>query len=195
VVTGGGYGALAGEVQTIPRGELQAATIALAHTKGDVRLLTDAAYVVKGFAKGPEGQHECHADLWHEFWQAVKSRSGSVVVHKIKSHQDGSRQANSDLGIQVGPTRLLTASLGWRLGSSSRRLTSVRMSSGMMGFVEQSLCGTFVSSNGCMSIRMRWTNLRVQSGSPWRSRLPLLRKPEWLRPKSLVTWLHSRLGY
>jgi hypothetical protein len=39
--------------------------------------------------------------LWHELWRVLNTRCGSVVFHKIKSHQDGSPLADAELGLPV----------------------------------------------------------------------------------------------
>jgi hypothetical protein len=91
-VCGGSWGTLGGDAQTIPRGELLAATNAIAGTQGDLTLLTDAAYVVRGFSKGPRGTHDCHADLWARFWRAVAEHPGTISIEKVQAHRKSEDQ-------------------------------------------------------------------------------------------------------
>jgi hypothetical protein len=63
VVIGGAFGALLGDVQAAPRGELLAASTAMQHAGGHIVLVADASYVVMGRSKSrlpPESEKIKH---------------------------------------------------------------------------------------------------------------------------------------
>ncbi|CAE8582441.1 unnamed protein product, partial [Polarella glacialis] len=72
--------------QTVPRAELQALVWLAQNTSGTVDVAIDAAYVVKGVAKGPRFVHDNHMDLWSALWSAMRNRVGKINAFWTKSH-------------------------------------------------------------------------------------------------------------
>ena len=72
--------------QTVPRAELQALIWIAQQTNGDIEVAIDAKYVVKGHAKGPNGRHDYHNDLWEKLWLAISQRSGGISTIWVKAH-------------------------------------------------------------------------------------------------------------
>eukprot|EP00974_Lingulodinium_polyedra_P019947 1927791-Lingulodinium_polyedra.AAC.1 len=64
-------GPLAGELQTVPRGELQAAVyLAQRVARGPVVLFADSQFVYDGAQGTPgSGIDSLHGELWAEFWR------------------------------------------------------------------------------------------------------------------------------
>ena len=46
----------------------------------------DAAYVVKGFRRGPKYVHSSNADAWRDLWEAMKGRSSAITLKWTKSY-------------------------------------------------------------------------------------------------------------
>ncbi|CAE8605518.1 unnamed protein product [Polarella glacialis] len=72
--------------QTVPRAELQALVWLAQNTSGTVDVAIDAAYVVKGVAKGPRFVHDNHMDLWSALWSAMRNRVGKINAFWTKAH-------------------------------------------------------------------------------------------------------------
>ena len=86
-ITSGRFGALPGQVQSVPRAELYAAVQAIEGcSSADITLVSDNKYFVDGTDKEwRKVQCAPHADLWQRWFEAVELKS-SVTVHKVKSH-------------------------------------------------------------------------------------------------------------
>jgi hypothetical protein len=80
-----GCGPLSGWRQTVPLSELEAATQAAACLQGDLKMLIDASYVVRGIRRGPDYQHAHHQHQWRQFWRTVGDRAVEAI--KVKAHQ------------------------------------------------------------------------------------------------------------
>jgi len=81
--------AVLGASQTISRAELWPAIILAENSQADATLYSDSAYVVGGYASG---RHWCpggsNADLWELLGAAVRARTGSFAICKVKAHRD-----------------------------------------------------------------------------------------------------------
>ncbi len=74
--------------QTVPRGELWAASLLLDHAPidGDFRIVLDAAYVANGLGRRGDLVRGPNGDLWAILLQLVDERKGETLVSKVKSH-------------------------------------------------------------------------------------------------------------
>ncbi|CAK0839124.1 unnamed protein product, partial [Prorocentrum cordatum] len=82
-------GTLQGNViglQTINRAELKGATELLKHTQGDLIVVTDSAYLIRGYHRGPRRRARSNRRLWAELWRVLGARTGQVKFLKVKSH-------------------------------------------------------------------------------------------------------------
>ena len=82
-------GTLQGNVvglQTINRAELKGAIELLRHTKGDLIVVTDSAYLIRGHTKGPRRRLQSNRRLWLEYWRVFGAREGHIRYLKVKSH-------------------------------------------------------------------------------------------------------------
>ena len=84
-ILGHASGGLEGK-QTVPRAELTALRWVAWRTSGDIEIAVDAAYVVKGFKRGPKHVHGSNADAWRDLWEAVAEREGTITLKWTKSH-------------------------------------------------------------------------------------------------------------
>jgi len=87
----GAAGALAGPVQTVPRGELQAIIMVLELMPGhlNLRVYTDHENHVNKWAAGKAAtQGSAHSDLWEVFWSLVDMRSGITTLLYTPAHRD-----------------------------------------------------------------------------------------------------------
>ena len=98
-VVGTLFGSLSG-AQTVNRAELRAFLAAAAATTADALLLADSSYVLDGYARGPDWQHDSNQDLWARLWRTLGSRPGKLHTLKVASHRqledaadDGERPA------------------------------------------------------------------------------------------------------
>ncbi|CAK0873241.1 unnamed protein product [Prorocentrum cordatum] len=83
------HGTLQGNViglQTINRAELKGATELLKHTQGDLIVVTDSAYLISGYHRGPRRRARSNRRLWAELWRILGARTGQVQFLKVKSH-------------------------------------------------------------------------------------------------------------
>ena len=79
-------GPLPGKLQTVPRAELHALTVAIGSTDGDLIVTTDSEYVYKGFQRGAKWKHLSNVDMWPALWQASDGRKGSFQLFWGPSH-------------------------------------------------------------------------------------------------------------
>ena len=94
------FGPLGGPKQTVPRAELTAAIRVLDNISGEpglVELMSDCAYVVKGFRKVKDSKGnkktwpKGNRDLWEELVEAMKEKEEvgfTVSIDKVKAHAD-----------------------------------------------------------------------------------------------------------
>ena len=90
------YGTVSG-LQTVPRAELFALVYLASQTEGDVEVLVDSSYVVKGFSKGSKFPQSKNKDLWGSLWKAVGGRAGILTVTKVRAHATPSELESSEI--------------------------------------------------------------------------------------------------
>ena len=74
-------------MQTVPRAELWAAIVAVRCSSGDIVYVTDHLNLFKRWADRKVVVPGCrNQDLWHLFWQAIRSHDGRVDIRWTKSH-------------------------------------------------------------------------------------------------------------
>ena len=74
-------------LQSVPNSELFGLYQAADLTEGDLEITIDNEYVVNGFNRGPNWQHNSHQKLWSLLWQVIAGREGRIVVHWGPSHE------------------------------------------------------------------------------------------------------------
>ena len=76
--------------QTVPRAELLAAILAIAKSEPDspLKIVVDAAYLIKGAARQKKMTQGNNGDLWELFFAVIEDREAEVKVWKIKSHTE-----------------------------------------------------------------------------------------------------------
>eukprot|EP00959_Pyramimonas_sp_CCMP1952_P280650 5866410-Pyramimonas_sp.AAC.1 len=67
------------------RAELKGAIELLRHTEGDLLVVTDPAYLVKGHYRGPSRRQATNRRLWFEYWCVLGTREGHLNYLKVKS--------------------------------------------------------------------------------------------------------------
>ena len=78
-----------GEHQTVNRAELLPAILLAERTIGDILLHSDSLYVVQGFAEARHlHPYGANGDMWHRLGLAVRHRTGTFGITKVKAHQD-----------------------------------------------------------------------------------------------------------
>ena len=92
-----------GELQTVPRVELNACIMVLAHVScgGSVGLVTDSLVDCHIFEKGPMvGSESTNNDMWAEFWgHAQRLGVHKVKMRWIKAHTTAARVASGEIGV------------------------------------------------------------------------------------------------
>jgi ribonuclease HI len=78
-------GGVAG-AQTGNRAELTAIWWLALYTDGDITVVVDSSYVVRGVQRGRLFVHATNHDLWSDYWKAAAARVGAILVKKVKSH-------------------------------------------------------------------------------------------------------------
>ena len=83
----GAFGALAGEHQTVPRGELYAIVVAFecTHHAQPLEVVTDSLVNQQLYSKGPRATAEAaNADLWQRLWAILKVRTAPSSIRWTK---------------------------------------------------------------------------------------------------------------
>ncbi len=82
-------GTMSERYASVLRSELKGVIEALRYAVGVVRVHTDNALVVKGFARGPKwctSPKRAAADLWRELWRLAEPIRDQITVLKVKAH-------------------------------------------------------------------------------------------------------------
>ena len=99
----GAFAPLHGELQTVPKAELNACIMVLAKVScgGSVELVTDSLVNYQMFEKGPMvGSGSTNNDMWIEFWShAQRLGAHSVKMRWMKAHAAAARVASGEVGV------------------------------------------------------------------------------------------------
>ncbi len=118
--SGGYFGPLQGDKQTVPRAELSAVLFLLRATEGPIQIWSDCTYVVSGMAKKrfliPQGKNQ---DLWFSVSRALAARGeGFVRVDWTKAHPT----PKEIIKYSLGPDRVLGNAIADELAKKAANL-------------------------------------------------------------------------